>query len=385
MSGDPLSPDGRPVVAIFRSPVFNASETFVQAQAAGLTRYRPLIVGLEDKGHVVPALAERILLPRTRMERLAFRLGRVGPLAERVRSWSPALVHAHFATDGLLALPLARALGVPLVTTLHGYDVSRSRARMLASGQLSWVRYALFQRRLMAGGRLFLAVSDALRRQAISRGYPAERIITHYVGVDLDRFRPDGGEAQPGLVLHVGRLVEKKGTATLIRAFAAVRQAVPAASLVIAGDGPLRAGLERQCAALGLAGSVRFLGARPPAEIAGWMRRAWLLAAPSVTAADGDSEGLPTVVAEAAASGLPTVGSDHAGIPEAVIDGRTGFLVPEGDADALAARLVALLAAPDLRRSMREAARALAEERFDSIRQTALLEDHYDRVAGAGA
>ena len=373
-------PGSRLAIALFRAPVFNPSETFIQAQAIALTRYRALIVGLESKGHVAPELAGRLFLPRSTGERLAFAwLGRVQAMAERLAPRDPALVHAHFGTDGVAALPLARALGVPLVTTLHGFDVSRSRRRLILSGRAAWMRYALAWRRLMAEGALFLAVSDAVRSLALARGFPAERTVTHRIGVDLGRFRP-GGEPEPDLVLHVGRLVEKKGSAGLIEAFPRLLGHRPEARLVILGDGPLRAELEQQVRRLGLDRAITFLGARPPGEVVDWMRRAWVLAAPSVTARDGDREGLPTVIVEAAASGLPAVVSDHGGNAEAVIDGRTGFVTPERDAAALADRLADVLGSPDLRRAMSLEARRLAERDFDLARQTALLEDHYDRL-----
>jgi colanic acid/amylovoran biosynthesis glycosyltransferase len=378
-AGPSLRLDDRPVIGIYRSPLFNASETFVQTHAEALSRFQPLLIGLEDKGHVRPALAARRLLPRNRREELAMKLaGSVAGLAARLRPHRPRLIHAHFAPDGLLALPLAERLGVPLVTTLHGYDVSRSPAALLLSGRLSWIRYALLRRRLTARGRLFLAVSEAVRERAIARGYPPERTVTHHNGVELARFGPGATQPEPDLVLHAGRLVEKKGTRLLLDAFAAVLRSRPAARLVIVGDGPLRASLERRSAALG--GSVRFLGALSHAETATWMRRAWLLAAPSLTARDGDSEGLPQVVVEAAASGLPVIASDHSGIPEAVDDGRTGFLVGEGDEAGFARRLAELLGSAELRGRMAAAARALAEERFDSVRQGARLESLYDSL-----
>jgi glycosyltransferase involved in cell wall biosynthesis len=356
-----LALDDRPLVAIYRAPLFNASETFVQAQAASLVRYQPLIVGRQDKGNVIPELRGRTMVGRNPVELL--------------RALRPVLVHAHFGTDGVAALPIARSLGVPLITTLHGYEIGRSRLGMALSGRLSWQRYALFQGRLARAGDLFLAVSDSIRSAAIARGFREERIVTHYVGVDLHRF--DGpSDPEPGLILHVGRLVEKKGTADLIDAFARLR---PGARLVILGDGPLRAPLERRAAGL----RVEFLGSRPPEEVARWMRRAWLLAAPSVTAKDGDREGLPTVVVEAAAAGLPVVGTRHSGIPEAVLDGSSGLLVEEGDVAALAGALETLLGSAELRGSMALAARALAEERFDLARQTAILEQHYDRLVSA--
>src|SRR4051812_43269811 len=133
----PFDRDKRPIVAVFRAPLFNASETFVRAQALGLMRYQPLLVGRVDKGNIPPELAGRVL---------------IGPTAERLRPYAPALVHAHFGPDGLRALPLARELGVPLITNLHGYDVGRSRSALLLSGRLSWMKYALSLRALQRRG-----------------------------------------------------------------------------------------------------------------------------------------------------------------------------------------------------------------------------------------
>src|SRR6185295_17908832 len=144
------------------------------------------------------------ILPAGRVERALFAWrGRGGAIERRLRAAAPKLIHAHFATDGLRVLPLARALGLPLVTSLRGYDVTRSDAALLRSGRLSWMRYALGKKRLQREGALFLAVSDALRRRAIERGFPQARTRTHYNGVDLDFFRPGDAPAEPGLVLHV--------------------------------------------------------------------------------------------------------------------------------------------------------------------------------------
>lgn len=354
--------------------MFNPSERFIQDQAAALKRWRPLAVGLERKGEVLPELREGMILPAGLAERLLFSArGRGGGIEARLRAARPRLIHAHFGTDGLKVLPLARALGVPLITHLRGYDVTRSKAALIGSGRPTWIRYALGRSRLMREGDLFLAVSDALRDRAVALGYPAGRTLTHYNGVDLDRFRPGDGQREEDLVLHVARLVEKKGSAVLIDAMAGLGNA----RLVVIGDGPLRGDLERRAGP-----SVQFLGALPPDEVASWMRRAAVLAAPSLTAGDGDAEGLPNVVVEAAASGLPVVATLHSGIPEAVADGDTGFLVPEGDAGALTDRLSVLLGSDDLRRKMGEAGRRLAEQRFDRARLTARLEAIYDEAAG---
>jgi glycosyltransferase involved in cell wall biosynthesis len=352
--------------------LFNASERFIQDQAASLTRWRPILVGLERKGALLPGLEEGLTLPASRAERRLFRLrGRSGGIEERLREIGPKLVHAHFATDGVLVLPLARALALPLVTSLRGYDVTRTDASLLRSGNPAWIRYVLLKERLQRRGALFLAVSDALRDKAIAGGFPAERTRTHYNGVDLERFHPGGEAREPGLILHVARLVEKKGTAALIDALARM----PDARLVIVGEGPLRAELERRAGP-----NVRFLGALASDDVAALMRRASVLAAPSVTARDGDAEGLPNVVVEAAASGLPVVATRHSGIPEAVEDQVSGLLVGEGDVGALAEALAAALAAGP---QMGEAARALAQTRFDRRLQATRLEAIYDQVAGA--
>jgi glycosyltransferase involved in cell wall biosynthesis len=379
----PFDADDRPVVAVFRAPLFNASETFVRAQAAGLERYQPLVVGLERKGQVPHSLDGRILVADGLAQRLAIRLaGHWGELGREIAARRPVLVHAHFGPDGLAALPLAISLGVPLVTTLRGYEIGRSRAALLRSGRLSWMRYALGRERLMRGGALFLAVSDALRGQAVAQGYPAERTLTHYNGVDLDAF-PAGAEDDGETILHVGRLVEKKGTAVLLRAFAQLPE--KAARLAIIGDGPLRRPLERLAEELGVSGRVGFLGALPPEEVGGWMRRAAVVAAPSVTARDGDAEGLANVVVEAAASARPVVASDHPGMNEAVIDGETGFLVAEGEAAPLARRLSQLLGDRGLRRRMGLQGRTLAERRFDAAAQMRRLESLYDTLLAGGS
>src|ERR1051325_4612599 len=181
----PKHDEQKPVVAVFRSALFNATVRFIQDQAAALTRWRPIVIGLERKGELVPQLRE-IIVAKSARERLAFRLReRGGPIEADLRAVRPALIHAHFGTDGLLVLPMAQALGIPLITSLRGYDVTRTNAALLRSGRLSWMRYALSKKRLQLGGALFLAVSDALRQQAVGRGYPEARTRTLYNGVDL--------------------------------------------------------------------------------------------------------------------------------------------------------------------------------------------------------
>ena len=304
---------------------------------------------------------------------------RPGPLRHALAQRHVALLHAHFGVEGVYATRLARALRVPLVTTLHGFDVTVTTSRLLASGKPSWINYVAWRGALFAQGAVFVCVSEHIRRRAVEWGYPADRVVVLPIGVDVDLIRPAGFVETPR-ILHVARLVEKKGTADLLRAFAIVRRAVPDAELVIVGDGPLRAALGELAADLEVASAVRFLGARRHEETLALLGGSRLLCLPSVTAASGDQEGLGMVLLEAGASGRPVVGTDHGGIPEAVTDGANGFLVPERDPAALAERLLTLLRDPQLCERFGKAGRELVLERFNLHRQTAKLESLYETL-----
>ena len=373
------SQPGSRTVGVFRLHQFKTSETFIAAQAARYRRYRPVFVG-RNRLNPGPADAEVATLSGgAATAARALLLGDPQPFVDALGQRRLDLIHAHFSVDAVFAVPLARRLNVPLVVTLHGFDVTTHDREIYKSGRpapiLSLVRRGALQRQ----GALFLCVSDFIRRAALAKGFPAERTVVAPLGIDLALRKPFGTPT-PGLIVHVGRMVEKKGTVYLIRAFARLAPTHPEARLVIVGEGPLRDGLAAEARALGVADKVQFTGVADHDATLGWMSRAQVVAVPSVTAANGDSEGLPTVVFEAGALARPVVASRTSGIPEAVDDGVTGLLAPERDVEALAERLVQLLADPPLAARMGEAARALMLARYDSAQLTAGLETTYDRV-----
>jgi glycosyltransferase involved in cell wall biosynthesis len=222
-------------------------------------------------------------------------------------------------------------------------------------------------------------VSEYIRQQALAVGFPAERTHVHYIGVDTELFAPALGHPRR-TVIHVARLTEKKGTRDLIAAFAQVLRGVPDAQLLIIGDGPLRDDLQQLASRLGVTDEVRFLGTLAHAETRRQVASAAVFCLPSVTARSGDSEGLPISLIEAMASGVPVVGTRHAGIPEAITDGREGYLVDEADVESLAHRLTALLSDEQLRTSCARAARERALASFDLKTNTARLESLYDDI-----
>jgi glycosyltransferase involved in cell wall biosynthesis len=294
------------------------------------------------------------------------------------------LIHAHFGVEAVYGMELAERLGVPLVTTFHGFDATLTRAELLRSRKPTWIQYLLRRSELSRRGALFIGVSKFILAQLERLGFPAEHTRLHYIGVDPDAFGAsparDESAERPLVILHVARLVEKKGTVYLLEAFARIAAKHPNAALVVIGAGPLRESLARRAAELHVDTRVRWLGALPHAEVREWLQRAAVFCLPSCTAASGDAEGLGLALLEAAASGLPVVATLHGGIPEAVEDGITGYLVPERDAGSLADVLDALLASASLRRRMGDDARRFARTRFDLHLQTRALERLYEGV-----
>jgi glycosyltransferase involved in cell wall biosynthesis len=372
-------------VAIFRHNLFRISEPFIADQAQHLRRYRPLYLGRKRFGlppDGASSLALEDLYTRWKLPRIGWQMltGDAQPYLRLLGRRRPSLIHAHFGIEGAAALRMAVQLGIPLVTTFHGFDATLKTHAML--GSPAWFRYPLMRRKLAREGNLFLCASLFIRQKLLETGFPESRTHTHYIGVDCRTIRPRADFEEKPLILHVARLVEVKGTRYLLRAFATVARKYHRVRLLIIGDGPLRRQLHALAASLGMRDRVEFLGALPHGAVLSWMRRAAMLVLPGIRTATGREEGLGMVLLEAAATGVPIVGSRVGGIPECMLEGETGFLVPERDADALARRMAELLEDPVRRHRMGTAGRALVEDRFDIDRQTAVLENFYDSLLG---
>jgi glycosyltransferase involved in cell wall biosynthesis len=284
------------------------------------------------------------------------------------------LLHAHFGPAGLTAIPLARWLKVPLIVTFHGYDATVTDAYFARSHYRAraYVRNRHVLKREAAG---YIAVSEFLRKEMIAQGFPEERIVVHYTGVDTQFFQPDPRRAREPVVLFTGRLTEKKGCEYLIRAMQLVAAAVPAAKLVVIGDGELRQELEQM--AKKTLENYSFLGVQPPSAVREWMNRSRVFCVPSVRAISGDAEGFGMVFLEAQAMGLPVASFSSGGVPEAVADQQTGLLAVERDWRTLAGNILALLEDRPLWQRMSEAGRKRVRESFDLAKQTVKLEEIY--------
>jgi glycosyltransferase involved in cell wall biosynthesis len=236
------------------------------------------------------------------------------------------VIHAHWTLAGMAAWLGCILQRRPLALTLHGSDIFMA-PRIPG---VAWLTRAILLR-----SQQVITNSRALAEAGMALGAPPERLEIIPIGINVEAFRP-GTEPREPLLLFVGSLIERKGVRVLLEAAAQVFQQLPTYRLAIVGEGPLRAAVEQQAQASGIASQVEFVGPQTQAEVSGWMRRARLFVLPSLEEAFG------VVLLEAMASGTPCVATQVGGIPELVMPG-TGILVPPGDAPALAAAMVQAL------------------------------------------
>jgi colanic acid/amylovoran biosynthesis glycosyltransferase len=364
----------------YRDTIVPRSEaSFLRRSYIGFQRLRPVWIGTRRVEGVDDLGAEPLILgrhgPLGVLDRFLFKQFGVLPPQPDLAALRPRLIHAHFGRGGALALPIARALGIPLVVTYHGGDATKEthyRRRLLPT---------IYQRRLAALQReaaAFVCVSGHIRDRLIERGFPEAKLHVLRYGVELGEL--PAGFPGSGPILFVGRFVEKKGVTHLIEAVRRLESEGATVPLVLIGDGPLAPALKEQARALR---NATFLGWQPRDAVLRHMRAALAVCVPSVTAASGDTEGLPSVVLEAMAEGTPVIGTRHAGIGEAIADGRSGLLVASGDAAALAAAIRRMHDDPAARQAMGAAARERVEACFDAMRQSQRLEELLLACAGS--
>ena len=288
------------------------------------------------------------------------------PLLAQIRRRFPFdVIDAQFFwPDGPAAMHLAEAFGVPFSVKARGSDIHHWGSQAATRGQV-----------VAAGTEAagLLAVSAALRDDMAALGLPPGKIRVHHTGVDLDRFRPIDRQVAKAamavtgpLLVTAGALIARKGQEFAIEALARI----PEATLILVGDGPDRARLERRAARPDVAGRVRFLGARAHAELPA------LLAAADVAVQPSASEGLANVWVEALACGTPIVTCAVGGAGDVVDRAEAGRLVPR-DAASIAAAVRELLADPPPPREVRKAA-----EKFSWASNAEELEAHLRKVSG---
>ncbi|MBM2710763.1 glycosyltransferase [Mesorhizobium caraganae] len=273
------------------------------------------------------------------------------------------VIVAHFGQNGERAAALKKwkVLKPPVITIFHGADVAIPARQAVLSTQYAG---------LIKHGTLNLPVNDYFRTMLLEAGLSQSSTTVHHMGIDSLEigYRWESWESTQLVVTTVCRLVEKKGVEFALRALASLKASHPEIDwrYDIIGDGPLRMDLEKLALELGLTGRVTFLGSLPHAEVKQRLRKAHLFLLPSITASDGDMEGIPVALMEAMASGLIAVSTYHSGIPELIEDRETGLLAPERDVSLLAGKLAWAAEHPAACERIALAARRKVEEDFNA-------------------
>lgn len=282
------------------------------------------------------------------------------------------VVHCHFGGQGLVGLELLNqgVITGKLVTSVRGADITSTLQ----------AQPGLYDD-LLREGDLFLPISEFFKDKLVAEGCEEQKIAVLRDGIDLNRFTfkarrraPD----EPTRLLFIGRLEAKKGVFMAAQAVAEALKSGRELVFDVVGDGALRVELEAFIRAQGIGDHVRLYGWQSQDQVLEHLQAAHLLIAPSVTAPNGDQEGIPNTVKEGMAVGLPVLSTFHSGIPELVMDSVSGYLVAENDVTALTQRLVDLVDHPECWPTMGRAGRLKVETDYDIATLNDELADLYE-------
>jgi len=356
----------------------------IYRQITALERFRPIVIAQKRENARQFPFSPLFLVGKPWMHflrRFWFRTLRDAPwqvshrevlrLKQVLTENDAQVLHIYFGHIAVHLLPLILHWRQPTVVSFHGADVLV---------ELDRPHYRAATREMLAAARLVLVRSHSLARALEKLGCPNEKIRLQRTGIPLEEipFRERTWPNDDGWrFLQAGRLIEKKGYRTSLRAFASFQRHNPAATFTIAGDGPLLEELRALARELGVEDRVRFAGFLAQPELCDEFYRAHIFLHPSELGIDGNQEGIPNAMLEAMASGLPVFATKHSGIPEAIEDGISGVLVDERDDAALSAALFDWTARPmELNHLAREGRRAI-REKFEQKAQVRVLEETY--------
>jgi colanic acid/amylovoran biosynthesis glycosyltransferase len=360
-------------IAIFLSNYLNSSETFIYERIVNFTRFKPVILSYRTSNlerfpyspiyslHGESSLIGAIQRP------LMANFGICPYFEKAAKENNVKLIQAHFAARSLEVLWLSKRLGVPQVNFFHGSDLDLFKERSSSTKKLV---------DLVSSTALSITVSGTMKRDLVKLGCEEKKLAVNYAGIDPDKFRfklhSIGGSKIK--LLMCGRLNWKKGFEFGIDAFAMALKKFPNLQMKIIGDGELKKVLAKKISSLGLSDRISMAGELPPAEIPVQMNNADIVLAPSL------SEGLPNVIKEAMASGVPVIATNVGGIPEIVKEGQNGFLVERKSPDSIAKRISDLIESPALYEKFSRSGRKAVEDNFDVKKQMAKIEALYEGI-----
>jgi colanic acid/amylovoran biosynthesis glycosyltransferase len=377
------------VVASYCATFLKPEMLHIYRQITSLRRVRPVVIAqkLENQEdfpfrdiHIIRKptfhFLRRIWFKQIADRPWQISVAEVGAIERALTESNAQLLHIYFGHIAVLLRPLIRRWQKPSLVSFHGADVlvdmRKPAYRRATEEMLSLVRRVLVR-------------SDSLRQAVIDLGCAPEKIEIQRTGIPLadfpfrERSVPNSGEWR---LVQAGRLIEKKGLKTTLRAFAKFWKAFPAARITIAGEGPQLEELQSFARELHIDGAVDFVGFVSQEELRALFYSSHIFLHPSETGRDGNQEGVPNSMLEAMASGLPVFATWHGGIPEAVENNVRGILVNEHDDRALGDALIETAKSPDRFAVMGRAASDSVVKNFNQTEQTRRLEEIYLREIG---
>jgi colanic acid/amylovoran biosynthesis glycosyltransferase len=367
-------------VLFYHAHFFNSSETFIYQQAIN-PHIRPILLAkrFTNSAGMSYEQFERVQFKRSWWDGLVSNLliifgidqyyqrASINELVKKIKVYEPDVLHAQFGFNALRIFRVAKKLNIPLVVTFHGMDASR----MLKKNS-----YKKGLRQVLEEAARIIVVNPAMADTLSLTLEQRQRLSWIPCSVDLEKFNPQPRIENTTLrILHVGRLIEKKGVPDLIRAFA--KLTMQQIQLELVGTGPEEELCKQLVGKMQLQQRVIFHGWKSPEEVKDLMQQADVFVLNSRVATNGDSEGLPVGILEAMAMELPVVSTNHAGIPKAIDHQVTGIIVEERDNKALAQALSHLLQDASLRKAFGVAGRKKAESFFSMEQMHAALSTVY--------
>lgn len=350
------------------------SETFIQAQKNGLQGEIFFYYGgilpshLENHGKLITRsisiankIKRKIRLTNFNADETAF--------ITSLKHYKIQVVVAQYGTTAHRILAVCKFLNIPLITHFHGYDAS----------VYSVIENCNNYREVFLYSSFVLTVSFAMKERLIVLGCPKDKVVHNPCGPDDSFFEVKPNFTEPTFIA-LGRFVEKKAPYYTILAFSQVLKKYPAAKLIIGGKGELYEVCTNLVKYLKIENSVLLPGVLSREQFLTYLSTSLAFVQHSVTAVSGDQEGTPVAVLEASAAGLPVIATLHAGIPDVIQDGETGFLVEEHDAEAMAEKMMILLENKELSMKMGKSGKERMNSYFTMERHLSVIDELIDHV-----
>lgn len=362
------------IVLHYKSNFLNPSETFIKRVIGNHHAFEPVGMCINRIDYLneltVYQKPEKGLPYLTNT--LCFHLNWCLPFyTKTIKRVRPDLVHAHFGFDGYRMMKASKKLNIPLVVSFYGSDVSR------LPNEFDWKRR---YKNLADIADAFIAATDHMKKRLIDLGFPASKIEVIPFGLELEKFSFDTNQPRPKKIMMVGRMVEKKGFRFAIEAIKILKDEGYNYTLDLYGDGKLRNRLETLVEQWNLQDRINFHGHVSIERVLNEHTRHNLLLAPSLTARDGDEEGLPNTILEAMASGTAVVTTNHAAIGEVIDNNQNGLIIEEGNAKALAEAIKFAQSSSCNLKRLRRNARETIEDRFEIHDVVDQIESLYHQV-----